>query len=174
MLAFIRSWKGSAFLLGLVLLALAAWRPLAVPDEGRYADIARRMWQSGDWLVPRLDGIPFFHKPPLLHWLQSMAFELGGIHPWVSRWVPIGHALLMMCAMAWVCQRIWGQGLAFRCVWIMGTSLAFLISGQYINHDMLVAAWISVAIWCGALAILAEPAAQAWARWGFEIGRAHV
>ena len=54
--------------LGLVLLA--AVRPLALPDEGRYGEVSRWMLLSGDWLVPRLNGLPFFHKPPLLHWLQ--------------------------------------------------------------------------------------------------------
>ena len=31
---------------------------------------------------------------------------------------------------------------------MLGTSLSFLIGGQYINHDMLVACWIGIAIWC--------------------------
>src|SRR4051794_21568336 len=47
-------------------LAATAWaRPLWLPDEGRYVGVAWEMLRSGDWLTPRLDGLPFFHKPPL-------------------------------------------------------------------------------------------------------------
>jgi len=53
-----RSW--ALVLLPLLLLVLAAFRPLALPDEGRYAEVGRWMVMSGDWLTPRLDGIPFF------------------------------------------------------------------------------------------------------------------
>jgi 4-amino-4-deoxy-L-arabinose transferase-like glycosyltransferase len=141
-------------LLSLVLLALAAGRPLALPDEGRYGDIGRYMMVSGDWLAPRLDGIPFFHKPPLLHWLQAAALSAAGVHPWVSRWVPVLHAVLMLGFMAWTTQRLLGPQVALRATLMLGTSLAFLIGGQYINHDMLVAAWISVAIWSFALSLL--------------------
>lgn len=153
---------------GLALLALAALRPLALPDEGRYGDIGRYMMVSGDWLAPRLDGIPFFHKPPLLHWLQAAALGVAGVHPWVSRWVPVLHAVLMLGFMAWATQKLWGPHVALRATLMLGTSLAFLIGGQYINHDMLVAAWISVAIWSFALSLLhgQRPCAH-WARLGF-------
>ncbi|MFD2377412.1 hypothetical protein ACFSTJ_08055 [Ottowia pentelensis] len=53
-----RAWSPLGFVLLLALLA--ALRPLSVPDEGRYADIGRWMLLSGDWLTPRLDGLPFF------------------------------------------------------------------------------------------------------------------
>ena len=55
-------------------LALTAWiRPLTAPDEGRYVGVALSMLHSGDWLVPRLDGLPFFHKPPLFYWISATA-----------------------------------------------------------------------------------------------------
>ena len=52
--------------LALWLLLTAAWRPLLLPDEGRYASVAWEMWRA-DALVPTLNGLPFFHKPPLLY-----------------------------------------------------------------------------------------------------------
>src|SRR5690606_15419089 len=48
------------------------------PDEPRYADIGRAMWQSGDWITPRLFGEPWFEKPALLYWLGATGFALGG------------------------------------------------------------------------------------------------
>ena len=82
--------------LWLLLLVLAALRPLSLPDEGRYAEISRWMLVSGDWLTPRLDGIPFFHKPPLLHWLGSLSLATFGVNAWAARLVPALHAGLML------------------------------------------------------------------------------
>jgi len=135
------------------LLGLAAVRPLALPDEGRYAEISRWMLVSGDWLAPRLDGMPFFHKPPLLHWLHALVFQALGAHPWTARLVTVGHALLMLWALHWGTVRLGAAHLAGRATLMLGTTLAVLVGGQYINHDMLVACWISVSIWCFAAAL---------------------
>jgi len=146
------SWL-TLFGLCALLLALASTRPLALPDEGRYAEIGRWMLMSGDWLAPRLDGMPFFHKPPLLHWLQASSFAIWGVHPWSARLVPALHAGLMLLAVYLATRDIRGEKTARHAVWILGSSLGFLIGGQYINHDMLVASWVSIAIWAFAAAI---------------------
>ena len=51
---------------------------LWTPDEPRDAAIGRAMWESGDWIVPRLNGEPFLEKPPLYWWAQSALFVLFG------------------------------------------------------------------------------------------------
>ncbi|MBV5298020.1 MAG: glycosyltransferase family 39 protein [Rhodoferax sp.] len=154
--------------LWLLLLLLAALRPLAVPDEGRYGEIGRWMLISGDWLTPRLNGIPFFHKPPLLYWLEAISLATFGVHELALRLVPALHAGLMLAALYLVARRISTEQIARRAVLMLGSSLGFLVGGQYVNHDMMVAAWIGVAIWCFAQAFMAvgKPDA-ALARLGF-------
>lgn len=149
-----KSWPLLAGFMAL-LLVLAALRPLAYPDEGRYAEIGRWMLQSGDWLIPRLDGLPFFHKPPLLYWLEALSFATLGAHPWVARLTPALHAGLMLVTLYLAARRLGSEQLARRAVAMVGTSLAFLAGGQYVNHDLMVATWISVAIGSFALAFMA-------------------
>ena len=48
------------------------------PDEGRYAEIPREMWITGDWITPRINGIKFFDKPPLQYWATATAYQLLG------------------------------------------------------------------------------------------------
>lgn len=156
------------WVLPVLLFGLAAVRPLAIPDEGRYADVARWMWVSGDWLVPRIDGIPFFHKPPMLYWWEMASFALWGATPWAARFVVALHATWML-VLTYVCVRHFaGEQLARRTAWMLGSSMGFLIGGQYVNHDMMVATWIVTAIWCFARAFMAgEHVHQGWARAGF-------
>ena len=161
-----RTW--ALVLLPVLLLILAALRPLALPDEGRYAEVGRWMAMSGDWLTPRLDGIPFFHKPPLLYWLEASAMTVLGATPWAARLVVALHAFLMWGLM-WTCARhIAGVAVANRAAWMLGSSLAFLIGGQYVNHDTMVATWMGVGIWCFARALMQTNGVHVgWARAGF-------
>lgn len=151
-----------------LLLTLAALRPLAVPDEGRYAEVGRWMMMSGDWVTPRLNGIPFLHKPPLLHWLEASVQGVFGPSPWSARLVPALHAALMLAGLYVAARRFASPAFARRAALMLGASGAFLLGGQYVNHDTMVAAWIATAIWCFALAFMhgARPHAG-WARAGF-------
>lgn len=156
-------------LLAALLLALAAVRPLSVPDEGRYGEIGRWMLVSGDWLIPRLDGLPLFHKPPLTHWLQAVSMLVFGVSPWAVRLPTVLLALLMVAGLYVAARRLLGQAVAWLAALMLAASMAVLLGGQYVNHDMGVAAWIATSIWCFALALLHEgPRPHAgWARAGF-------
>ncbi|MFZ4479523.1 MAG: ArnT family glycosyltransferase [Rhodoferax sp.] len=162
-----KSWL-TLTVLWLLLLLLAALRPLAVPDEGRYGEIGRWMLVSADWLTPRLNGSPFFHKPPLLHWLEAASLAVFGVNELALRLVPASHAGLMLVCLYLAGRSLAGEQTARRAAVMLGASLSFLIGGQYVNHDMLVATWIGVAIWCFAFAFMAgeRPSAKL-ARLGF-------
>jgi 4-amino-4-deoxy-L-arabinose transferase-like glycosyltransferase len=73
----------------LLLAAVAVLEPkgsgLAEPDETRYAEIPREMLASGDFVVPRLNGLPYFEKPPLLYWANAAAMRALGPTPWAAR-----------------------------------------------------------------------------------------
>jgi len=65
-------------LLSLLWFAALNGRALIHPDEGRYAEIAREMALSGDFITPRLNGIKYFEKPPLQYWTTALAFKALG------------------------------------------------------------------------------------------------
>ena len=66
------------------ILALAI-RPLWEPDEARYAEIAREMVASGDWLTPRLNGVLYFEKPPLQYWISGLSIQFFGPNDWAPK-----------------------------------------------------------------------------------------
>ena len=128
------------------LLATLSWRPLLVPDEGRYAEVARAMWQTGDWLVPRLAGLPFFHKPPLFYWLDMLAMQLVGANEFSGRFGSAVGAWLMGAALYCWLQRHRGLHAARTGLGMLATMPFFFVGGQYANHDMLVAGLITCAV----------------------------
>ena len=48
------------------------------PDEGRYAEIAREMVLSGDYITPRDNFVRYFEKPPLVYWMEAAAIHVFG------------------------------------------------------------------------------------------------
>jgi 4-amino-4-deoxy-L-arabinose transferase-like glycosyltransferase len=63
-----------------VLPAIAALhsRSFFSPDETSYGQVAREMLETGDLVVPTIDGKPWLEKPPLVYWLLAGAFALFG------------------------------------------------------------------------------------------------
>lgn len=142
--------KDALFLLAVLLWLLlpSGLRELAIPDEGRYADVARWMVVSGDWLIPRENGLPFFHKPPLLYWMDATLFSLFGIHVWVARLAPVFAGMVMCGGTFWFVRRRAGSAAARLSTLVLSTGLMVFGASQYINHDMMVAAWIALAVFC--------------------------
>ena len=53
-------------------------RPLYLPDEARYALLARSMVEAGHWLVPHIGSEVHMEKPPLFIWLIAAVSLLAG------------------------------------------------------------------------------------------------
>lgn len=59
--------------------------PLLGPDEPRYTQVAREMFERGDFITPTLGGFHWFEKPALLYWLQIASFHLFGVSEFAAR-----------------------------------------------------------------------------------------
>ncbi len=109
----------------LVAVVLAVWfltlniRHLLPSDEGRYAEIAREMFASGDWVTIRYNGLKYFEKPPFHLWMTALAYQAFGIGDWQARlWVAISGAAGLLLTM-WAARRWYGD----RVSWFTGLAL---------------------------------------------------
>ncbi len=60
--------------------------PLNDVSEARYAEIARKMLETGNWVTPQHDyGVPFWAKPPLSTWLSAFSMKLFGVNEFAAR-----------------------------------------------------------------------------------------
>src|SRR5271163_2894732 len=79
-------------------------RPYLTPSEARYIEVPRQMLATGDWLTPRINGVPYFEKPPLFYWLQASVMQFFGSGEFAGR---IATALLciLLCMVTYATAR---------------------------------------------------------------------
>jgi 4-amino-4-deoxy-L-arabinose transferase-like glycosyltransferase len=118
---------------------------LVGPDEPRYADVARAMYTSGDYVTPRLFGSPWFEKPPLYYWLAAASFHLG-ISEFSARFPSALFALLFLGIWHWFSDREYGEGVAGWSCLIMATSLGWIGFARAASMDMLLTTTLSAAL----------------------------
>jgi 4-amino-4-deoxy-L-arabinose transferase-like glycosyltransferase len=82
---------------GIVFLGCIVSPPGLMDDvDAVHGQIARNMVQSGDWVIPHLDGVPYMEKAPLPYWLIAVGYLLLGVHDWVAR-IPTALAAILLC-----------------------------------------------------------------------------
>jgi 4-amino-4-deoxy-L-arabinose transferase-like glycosyltransferase len=126
-------------LLALGLLALTLPSLGAAPLERAeiyFLDAARGMVESGDWLIPRYQGEPFFDKPPLAYWLMAVSFLGLGPEPGPARLVPALAAVGTLFATAWLGLLLFDRKTALAGTLVLSTTLAFLTFARVAMSDM--------------------------------------
>ncbi len=158
------------FWVGLFVLALVAGAmlftklsyPLLEPDEGRYAEIVREMAASGDWVIPRLNGVPFYDKPLLFYWLVGGSYRLFGVREVSARLVPALAALLTVLA-CFVCgRRIAGDRAAFLGALVLALTPGFIQCGRVVILDSLLTLFVSLSFFAAYEAVRGDRLRRAW------------
>lgn len=138
--------------------------PLLIPDEGRYVGVAWYMTQSGDFWVPRLDGLPYFHKPPLFYWLTALAIKLFGHNFFAARFVSALMASLLIASMHAFCKKYQSNQVAGLSTVFLAVT-PFLFGGaHYANLDMTIGALLLITVLVAAHSVMCYEAGQAYKR----------
>jgi 4-amino-4-deoxy-L-arabinose transferase-like glycosyltransferase len=124
----------------LLVAAALALRPILPIDETRYLSVAWEMWRRGDFLVPRLNGLPYSDKPPLLFWLFHLGWWLFGVDEWWPRLVPSLFSLANLFLAAALARRLWPDrpGVALAVPWVLLGLLLWSLYTTMVMFDMLV------------------------------------
>jgi 4-amino-4-deoxy-L-arabinose transferase-like glycosyltransferase len=110
---------------------------LKEPDEGRYAEIPREMNELNDYIVPHLNYVRYFEKPPLLYWATATSFKLFGTNEWAFRFPNALCAFLCVIFLYFFIRRWFNEQMAFLSSVILITSFSFLAMARIVTTDML-------------------------------------
>ncbi|WP_225867558.1 glycosyltransferase family 39 protein [Cyanobium sp. NIES-981] len=140
-----------------------------------FAASARAMAETGDWLVPRVNGLPRYDKPPLVYWAMGLLYALPGqelwnpLGTWAARLPSAVATLAVMLALARTLLR-WPQQSIRPGLTALTAALAFALSplvllwGRIAVSDALFSGCLSLGLlscWCS----YAAGGRRWWAAW---------
>ena len=139
--------------------------PMASGDEGRYAEIPREMVATGDWITPRLNGVNYFEKPPLMYWAVAGCLELFGPGEWSMRAMPMLFALGGVLLTYAAARSLHGRDAGILAAAVLATSLLYFAIAHILLLDMAVSVLMSATLFCFILGVREPPGAKR--RWLF-------
>ena len=134
--------RKSSHLLVLVLFFSAALfffrlgeRSFRNPDEGRYAEIAREMVVTGDWIQPKIYGVDYLRKPVLFYWLLAVSFKIFGFNEWAARSVPALFGVFGVLMTFWFARKNFDEETAFFSCLVLASNFWYLQVARYLVID---------------------------------------
>jgi len=133
---------------------------LISPDEGRNAEVAREMKESGAWLVPTYNGVDYLDKPAFYFKTVALSLAAFGNNETAAR-LPSAVFGLALVAMSFAfCRKIHGIRCGLLAAIVIATTPLFLMNARTVIFDMALAFFVCGAIFAGYLAEEAEDGAR--------------
>ena len=141
---------GFIFVSGLILFLNLWARSLENHGYLRYAEIAREMIRSGDWIVPHYNGEIFVDKPPLLFWLIALPSSIHGtVTPLLARLPSFFSAWIGTLVIFFWAKRVYGSNLSgLVAAGVLLSSYQFFFEARLARTDMLLCCLVLLALYC--------------------------
>jgi 4-amino-4-deoxy-L-arabinose transferase-like glycosyltransferase len=115
--------------------------------DGVHGQIPLTMLTSGDWVTPRIDGIIYLEKSPLIYWIIAISYEIFGVHDWAAR-IPIA---LSAIGLAWLTAAFgkwaFGKLAGFYAGLVMATCIGLWLFTRILIPDVMLTFTIALAMW---------------------------
>jgi len=134
----------------LVMLFFAGIGRMALmePDEGRYTEIPREMLATGQYVLPHLNGVLYFEKPPLYYWLNALSIKLFGLNEFAARFWSAVLGVLGLWLVFRLADRMRGRRAAWLSVIVLGTSPLYLAMAHIATIDMTLTFFFTLTMVC--------------------------
>ncbi len=147
--------------------------PLMDNTEARYAEVARKMLETGDWVTPQFRyGVPFWSKPPLAVWVTAASMGVFGVNEFAAR-LPALLCCLGIAALAWVlARRALGADIAVRTVAVLATTALFFVAAGAVMTDAQLSLGTTLSMVAFYMAVRGDPARRRMWGYAFFVGLA--
>ncbi|MEJ2722517.1 MAG: phospholipid carrier-dependent glycosyltransferase [bacterium] len=123
-------------------------RGLYDDTEGRYAEIAREMLATGNYLEPTLDHHPHWTKPPLTYWAIAGGIRAIGRSAWGVRLFNAVAFVITVLAVAACAGALWNVDVGFVTGLVYVSSFMPVIGASVVTPDTLLVMWETLAVLC--------------------------
>jgi len=123
--------------------------PLEQPDEGRNAEVAREMKESGAWLSPTYDGIAYLDKPAFYLKTVSISLAAFGDSETAARIPSAVFGIGLLALIYFFCRREYGIRCAALAAIVLATTPLFLVNARTIIFDIALCFFVVSAIFAG-------------------------
>lgn len=131
-----------------VAVAFQGTRGLYETTEGRYAECAREMLESGEWDVPLLNNQPHWTKPPLTYWAIMVGLKTLGVNTWGARAYLAPCFLVSILCTYWIGTLFWNRRVGLFCALVYAASPMTLFASNAVSTDGLLASLVALALAC--------------------------
>jgi len=116
------------------------------PDEPRYAEVAREMFASGDYISTRLCGCLWFEKPVLQYWMSAVGYHLFGVSEFAARLPSALSALLTVTLVGLVLRQMGYFRMSVAAPLVLATSGMFIAYAHVTAQDMILTAAMTASL----------------------------
>ncbi len=152
------------FLIFLLRIVTLGAYPLMDTTESRYAEIAREMVVTNNWITPQLDpGQPFWAKPPLSIWATALSFKVFGISEFSARFPSLLFAVGTVFLIFILARRLINTTFALKVsVVLSSTGLFYALAGGVMTDPAL-----SFAITCSMVSFMLAMRKESPSMWKY-------
>lgn len=140
---------GSVLLLAFVVgLAFQGSRGLFETTEGRYAESAREMLETGNWLIPQLDYLPHWTKPPMTYWGIAAGLAVLGRNEWGARIFEVFVFVILVWTIGRIGTLMWDRRTGVVSALLYAVAPFSVYAANSVNTDLLLAMWDTLVVLC--------------------------
>lgn len=116
-------------------------------DAGKYATVAKEMFQNGDYINLTIHGDAYDQKPPMLFWLGTLGFSIGGIS---NFWFKFPVLLLVFAGFYWAFRlgkSLYNTRVGLLTATFLAFSVIYVLYSMDIHADTPLQAFVTLALW---------------------------
>lgn len=136
-------------------------------DDCYYAQKAKEILQTGDWMTVRFNGYPRFDNPPFFLWLVALSYKAFGVSEYAARFPSALLGVATIVLIYFFARKFFGTWVGFFSAFVLTTTFGFARHARRVMVDVTLTFFVCLALF--ALVLALEKDRRYFLLWGFSI-----